>query len=71
MATEWQRKTPIMTATSGITADPRIYRNPALKAAWIESGLTVFSKASPTLSMGQGCQARSSAAFEMAAGCES
>jgi hypothetical protein len=25
-----------------ITADPRIYRNPALKAAWIESHMTVF-----------------------------
>jgi hypothetical protein len=25
-----------------ITADPQIYHNPALKAAWIESGMTVF-----------------------------
>jgi hypothetical protein len=25
-----------------ITADPNIYRNPALRAAWVESGLTVF-----------------------------
>ena len=25
-----------------ITADPRISRNPALQAAWLESGLTVF-----------------------------